>query len=148
MESHFAWVATPRPVGLPRHYGGVDCGDGQSGRPAPLDDIRSALRQEFERHRTAELARTVGGAGAGGLEDGAAGEIEHRRAERHIRAVDLGKSRNRRIAMAVEHPQHLALGIEASRAGPAGRPRELGRAVAFDLLAKGAGEIIELSRPK
>jgi porphobilinogen deaminase len=38
--------------------------------------------------------------------------------------------------------------IEASRAGPAGRPRELGRAVAFDLLAKGAAEIIERSRPK
>ena len=37
--------------------------------------------------------------------------------------------------------------IEASRAGPAGRPRELGRAVAFDLLAKGAAEIIERSRP-
>jgi hydroxymethylbilane synthase len=50
--------------------------------------------------------------------------------------------------MAVEHPQHLALGIEASRAGPAGRPRELGRAVAFDLLAKGAAEMIERSRPK
>src|SRR6516164_606960 len=38
--------------------------------------------------------------------------------------------------------------IEAARAGPAGRPRELGRAVAFDLLAKGAAEIIERSRPK
>ena len=37
--------------------------------------------------------------------------------------------------------------IEASRAGPAGHPRELGRAVAFDLLAKGAAEIIERSRP-
>jgi hydroxymethylbilane synthase len=38
--------------------------------------------------------------------------------------------------------------IEASRSGPANRPRELGRAVGFDLLAKGAAEIIERSRPK
>jgi len=38
--------------------------------------------------------------------------------------------------------------IGASRSGPANRPRELGRAVAFELLAKGAAEIIERSRPK
>jgi hydroxymethylbilane synthase len=38
--------------------------------------------------------------------------------------------------------------IEASRSGPADRPRELGRAVALELLAKGASEIIERSRPK
>jgi hydroxymethylbilane synthase len=37
--------------------------------------------------------------------------------------------------------------IEASRSGPADRPRELGRAVGLDLLAKGAAEIIERSRP-
>ena len=37
--------------------------------------------------------------------------------------------------------------IEASRPGPADRPRELGRAVGLDLLAKGAAEIIERSRP-
>jgi len=38
--------------------------------------------------------------------------------------------------------------IEASRAGPADRPRELGRAVGLELLTKGAAEIIERSRPK
>ncbi|WP_271504547.1 hydroxymethylbilane synthase [Bradyrhizobium sp. CCBAU 11357] len=38
--------------------------------------------------------------------------------------------------------------IEASRKGPANRPRELGRAVGLDLLAKGAAEIIERSRPR
>lgn len=38
--------------------------------------------------------------------------------------------------------------IEASRNGPADRPRELGRAVGLDLLAKGAAEIIERSRPR
>jgi hydroxymethylbilane synthase len=38
--------------------------------------------------------------------------------------------------------------IEASRSGPADRPRELGRAVGLELLAKGAAEIIERSRPK
>jgi hydroxymethylbilane synthase len=37
--------------------------------------------------------------------------------------------------------------IEASRAGPADRPRELGRAVGLDLLARGAADIIERSRP-
>jgi len=38
--------------------------------------------------------------------------------------------------------------IEASRSGPADRPRELGRAVALELLGKGAAEIIERSRPE
>jgi hydroxymethylbilane synthase len=37
--------------------------------------------------------------------------------------------------------------IEASRTGPADRPRELGRAVGLELLDKGAAEIIERSRP-
>jgi len=38
--------------------------------------------------------------------------------------------------------------IETSRSGPSDRPRELGRAVGLDLLAKGAAELIERSRPK
>jgi hydroxymethylbilane synthase len=38
--------------------------------------------------------------------------------------------------------------IEASRSGPANRPRELGRAVGLELLAMGAAEIIERSRPR
>jgi hydroxymethylbilane synthase len=37
--------------------------------------------------------------------------------------------------------------IQASRTGPANRPRELGCAVGLELLAKGAAEIIERSRP-
>jgi hydroxymethylbilane synthase len=37
--------------------------------------------------------------------------------------------------------------IEVSRSGPAGRPRELGRAVGLELLSKGAAGIIERSRP-
>jgi hydroxymethylbilane synthase len=40
-----------------------------------------------------------------------------------------------------------ALFIEASRSGPADRPRELGRAVGLELLARGAADIIERSRP-
>src|SRR3954468_15911284 len=36
--------------------------------------------------------------------------------------------------------------IESTRSGPASRPRELGRAVAFDLLEKGAAAIIARSR--
>ena len=38
--------------------------------------------------------------------------------------------------------------LEATRTGPAHKPRELGRAVAFDLLDKGAAAIIERSRPE
>jgi hydroxymethylbilane synthase len=38
--------------------------------------------------------------------------------------------------------------IEVTREGPADRPRELGRAVGLELLAKGAADIIERSRPK
>ena len=38
--------------------------------------------------------------------------------------------------------------IEASGCGPADRPRELGRAVGLELLAKGAADIIERSRPR
>src|SRR5437868_9942949 len=37
--------------------------------------------------------------------------------------------------------------IEVSRSGPADRPRELGRAVGLELLARGAADIIERSRP-
>jgi hydroxymethylbilane synthase len=37
--------------------------------------------------------------------------------------------------------------IEASRSGPANRPRELGRAVGLEMLNKGAAAIIERSRP-
>ena len=38
--------------------------------------------------------------------------------------------------------------IETSRSGPADRPRELGRAVGLELLAKGAADLIERSRPR
>jgi hydroxymethylbilane synthase len=38
--------------------------------------------------------------------------------------------------------------IEVSRSGPADRPRELGRAVGLELLAKGAAEIIARTRPQ
>jgi hydroxymethylbilane synthase len=38
--------------------------------------------------------------------------------------------------------------IEARLSGPADRPRELGRAVGLDLLAKGAAALIESSRPR
>jgi hydroxymethylbilane synthase len=38
--------------------------------------------------------------------------------------------------------------IEVSRSGPAERPRELGRAVGLELLARGAADIIERSRPR
>ena len=37
--------------------------------------------------------------------------------------------------------------IEVSRSGPADRPRELGRAVGLELLARGAAGFIDRSRP-
>ena len=37
--------------------------------------------------------------------------------------------------------------LEVSRSGAIDRPRELGRAVGLELLAKGAASIIERSRP-
>ena len=37
--------------------------------------------------------------------------------------------------------------IEVKRAGPADRPRELGRAVGLELLHKGAADIIARTRP-
>src|SRR5580704_1829147 len=48
-------------------------------------------------------------------------------------------------ASVLDHAGHRI--IEASRSGPANRPRELGRAVGIELLAKGAADIIERSRP-
>ena len=47
----------------------------------------------------------------------AAGFIQHRGGQRHLRALDGGKSGDRRIAVAVEHPQHLALGVGAAVRG-------------------------------
>jgi len=43
--------------------------------------------------------------------------------------------------------EHSGQFIEVTRRGPSGRPRELGRAVGFELLAKGAADIIERTRP-
>src|SRR5262249_59126108 len=83
-------------------------------RPTALDDLGGAPGQELKPDRTAELARTIGGTGARGLDDALARVIEHRGGERHLGALDLGMARDRRIAVAVEHPQHLALGGGAS----------------------------------
>ena len=38
--------------------------------------------------------------------------------------------------------------LEVTRSGPANRPRELGRAVGLELLAKGAADIIARTRPE
>jgi hypothetical protein len=82
-------------------------------RPAALDDLGRALGEQLEADRAAELAGTVGRSGARGLDDAVASVIQHRRGERHLIALHFGKSRDRRIAMAVEHPQHLAFGVGA-----------------------------------
>jgi hydroxymethylbilane synthase len=51
----------------------------------------------------------------------------------------------RLAASVLDHAGHRI--IEAQRSGPASRPRELGRAVGLELLARGAADIIERSRP-
>jgi hydroxymethylbilane synthase len=51
----------------------------------------------------------------------------------------------RLAASVLDHAGHRI--IEAQRSGPASRPRELGRAVGLELLASGAADIIERSRP-
>ena len=48
--------------------------------------------------------------------------------------------------MAPRYPDAGHRIIEAQRLGPVNRPRELGRAVGLELLAKGAADIIERSR--
>jgi hydroxymethylbilane synthase len=48
------------------------------------------------------------------------------------------------MASVLDHSGHRI--IEAQRLGPVNRPRELGRAVGLELLAKGAADIIERSR--
>jgi hydroxymethylbilane synthase len=59
--------------------------------------------------------------------------------------AEIGGEEMRLIASVLDHAGSRV--IEASRSGPANRPRELGRAVGLELLAKGAAEIIERSRP-
>src|ERR1700687_3168534 len=78
-----------------------------------LDDLGRTLVEQFEPDRTAEFARAVRGPGARSFDEQAARFIQHRGGQRHLRAVDGGECRDRRIAMAVENPQHLALGIGA-----------------------------------
>ena len=89
-----------------------------SHRPAALDDLGRALGEQLQADRAAEFARAIGRPRARGLDEAAAGLIQHRGRQRHLRAVDVRKSRDRRIAVAVEHPQHLALGVGAGDARP------------------------------
>ena len=59
-------------------------------------------------------SRAIGGPGARSLDEHIALFVQHRGGQRHPRAFDRGKPRDRRIAVAIEHPEHLALGIGAS----------------------------------
>src|SRR5215472_8171502 len=59
--------------------------------------------------------------------------------------AEIKGARMRLAASVLDHAGQRI--IEASRSGPADRPRELGRAVGLELLAKGAADIIERSRP-
>lgn len=59
--------------------------------------------------------------------------------------AEVAGTRMSLTASVLDHAGHRI--IEASRTGPANRPRELGRTVGLELLAKGAADIIERSRP-
>ena len=77
---------------------------------APLSSNSRPTARPSSRGRSAGRSR--------GLDDQAAGQVQHRCGQRHPRALDARQSRDRRIAMAIEHPQHLALGLGAwSRRG-------------------------------
>ena len=89
----------------------------QSSRPAALDNFRRTLVQQFQPDRAAEFARSIGGAGARSLDEQVTCFIQHGGGQGHLRAIDSRKSRDRRIAMAVENPQHFAFGIRASVRG-------------------------------
>src|SRR5690349_13720079 len=64
-------------------------------RSGPFDDRGRALGEQFQADRAAELTRPVGGTAAGDLDEGAAGFVEHRRGQCHLRAVDGGESGDR-----------------------------------------------------
>ena len=91
------------------------------------------------------------------IDDPAAHRSARRRARGAVGAQRSLQLADRRIFDDRRHPDDAdrlgagrsgGLFIEASRTGPADRPRELGRAVGLELLAKGAAEIIERSRPR
>ena len=118
-QRNVTWIPAGAVIGaadsddLVRGYDGIEQLDPPSHRPAALDDGGRTLREQIEPDRPAEFARPVRWPGTRGLDEHAAGMVEHRGRQRHLRARDRGKCRDRRIAMAVEDPQHLALGIAA-----------------------------------
>ncbi len=59
-----------------------------SPRPAALDDRGGALVQELKADRAAEFAGAVGRPGARGLDEQVARFIQHRRGQRHLRALN------------------------------------------------------------
>src|SRR5580698_10316000 len=85
--------------------------------PAALDDLSCALRQQFEPGGATEFTRPIGRPGMRNLDESLSVFVEHGRRQRHLRAVDRGKSRDRGIAMTVEHPQHLAFSFSAAARG-------------------------------
>ncbi|MET4210886.1 hypothetical protein ABIB95_005723 [Bradyrhizobium sp. LA2.1] len=91
----------------------VPCDDALSRRPTALDDLGSAFSKQLHSYRAAEFARAACVANTRGFDGATARMIEHGCGEQHLHAHDFRKSRDRRVAMAVEHPQYLALGVGA-----------------------------------
>src|SRR4051812_31523538 len=77
------------------------------------DDLGSALGQQIETDRAAEFARPVGRTAPRRFDEALAGLVKNGSGERHIVAVKRRVTGNRRVAVAVQHPQHLALGLGA-----------------------------------
>jgi hypothetical protein len=72
---------------------------------APFASSSSPTTRPSSRGRSAGPVRC--------LDDATTRVIQHPGGKRHLGAPDLRMARDRRIAVTVEHPQHLALGIAA-----------------------------------
>src|SRR3954451_3626082 len=81
--------------------------------PRSRDDGGGALLQQVEGDGTAELAGARRWSGADALDERAAALVEHGSGQGHLAARDGRVAGNRRVAMAVQHPQYLALGVAA-----------------------------------
>src|SRR5882724_410194 len=82
-------------------------------RPVALDDFGGTLVEQLEANSTAEFAGPVCRAAPRRLDEVPSGLVQHRSGQRHLAAINRRVAGDRRVAMAVQHPQHLTLGLGA-----------------------------------
>src|SRR5882757_2132661 len=82
-------------------------------RPVALDDFRGTLVQQLEADSTAKLAGPVCGTAPRRLDEVAVCFVQHCSSQRHFVAIKRGVAGDRRVAMAVQHPQHFTLSLGA-----------------------------------